>query len=290
MKCLRRISLGLALVLILIGLLFEVQPLVTAKYYYPRPWGPFITFNSPANSSYKGGTGFTLTLDISVGVVTGAPAPDESYELTYSLDGQPYKSLPVVYEGVFQEYNSMSHSVYTGRTYLPSLSEGSHTIAAHCILRVDNSIFTAEDKVIFSVDNTPPQVLILTLENKTYGTTNLPLNFTVNGPCSLAYCLDGKEEVQIEGNATLTGLTSGSHNLTVYARDIAGNSGSETIYFSIAEPFPIVTMLIVVAIIISMIVFLLIYIKRHKDKLTSLSSQKYTRIINCLFWLTNLGS
>ena len=48
-------------------------------------------------------------------------------------------------------------------------------------------------------------------------------------------------------NTTLTGLSYGTHNLTVYAVDVAGNTGtSKTVYFTISEPeqtpepFPVV--------------------------------------------------
>jgi hypothetical protein len=248
------------------GLLFEVQPLVKANYYYPRPWGPYIVFNSPTNNSYEGGAGFTPTLEISVGTMTRAQAPGESYELTYSLDGQPYKTLPTVYEGIFEDQNTMPHSVNSGRTSLPSLSEGNHTITAHCILEVDNSIFTADDRVIFNIDNTPPQILILTLENKTYHTNDLPLNFTVNEPSYLAYRLDGKE-VQIEGNTTLIGLTSGSHSFNVIANDRAGNTGnSETIFFRVIEPetFLIAAITVIIVIILTVAVTSTLLYKRHQ--------------------------
>ena len=50
----------------------------------------------------------------------------------------------------------------------------------------------------------------------------------------------------ITGNTTLSGLSSGLHKITVYAKDAFENIGaSETIYFSITEPFP--TMLVAVA-------------------------------------------
>jgi hypothetical protein len=42
--------------------------------------------------------------------------------------------------------------------------------------------------------------------------------------------------VLIEGNATLTDLAEGEHNVTIFARDNAGNVGaSETITFNISN-------------------------------------------------------
>jgi hypothetical protein len=54
-------------------------------------------------------------------------------------------------------------------------------------------------------------------ENRTYDTSSIPLNFTVNAAVSqITYCLDGVENITISGNTTLAGLANGNHNLTVY--------------------------------------------------------------------------
>lgn len=139
------------IIIILIGLFFESQPVEGAKYYYPRPWGPYIIFNSPENNSYlREDASSGITLDISVGTMTGAEAPGETYLLTYSLDAQPYQSLPTFYEGIFGgDQTSMAHSVNTGRTSLPYLPEGNHTVNAHCVLEVDNGTFTEDLKTFF---------------------------------------------------------------------------------------------------------------------------------------------
>lgn len=261
-------------VILIVSLFFEVQPLVEAKHYYPRPWGPYIIFNSPENNTYlTRGAGSTVTLDISVGTITGAQAPGETYVLTYSLDGQPYQSLPTVYEGIFGgDQTSMAHSVNTGRTSLPYLAEGNHTITAHCILLVDNSDFTEDLTTFFVIDNTAPQILIQSLNNKTYDTTNLPLNFTVNEPFyNPSYSLDGSQSVEIEGNTTLTGLTSGSHSVIIYAVDRAGNIGkSEAVYFAVSVPvlsfFSYSLVILPVGVVVILCLGLLVYFKRYKGK------------------------
>ena len=93
-------------------------------------------------------------------------------------------------------------------------------------------------------DTTPPTLSILSPENKTYAASDVPLNFTLSEPTSwIGYSLDGQANVTVGGNTTLSGLSDGSHTLTVYAKDMAGNAGtSERVCFSIdtqeAEPFP----------------------------------------------------
>lgn len=52
----------------------------------------------------------------------------------------------------------------------------------------------------------------------------------------MEYSLDGENNVTIAGNTTLIGLSAGTHNVTVYAWDDAGNVGaSDTVSFSVAD-------------------------------------------------------
>jgi hypothetical protein len=123
-----------------------------------------------------------------------------------------------------------------------------------------------------SYDGIAPKITVASPENKTYYTTDIPLNFTINEPVSqMRYKLDAQAAFEISGNTTLTGLSYGSHNLTVTATDVAGNTGtSETIYFTIAEepkPEPFPTTLVATASGASATVVgigLVIYLKKRK--------------------------
>jgi N-acetylneuraminic acid mutarotase len=89
----------------------------------------------------------------------------------------------------------------------------------------------------------PPLVVVVSPESKTYNMSSVSLKFAVNKPAAwIGYSLDGHDNVTITGNTTLTGLSNGLHNLTVYTKDAFENVGaSETVYFIIAEesePFP----------------------------------------------------
>jgi len=115
--------------------------------------------------------------------------------------------------------------------------------------------------------STPPEVSILSLENATYKSSDVPLNFTVNKTVSrISYVLDGQKNMTINGNITLTELSNGYHNLTVYAVDEAGNAGaSETVYFSVDVPFPVVTVAAVSVATIAVVgAVLLVYSKKIK--------------------------
>lgn len=124
-------------------------------------------------------------------------------------------------------------------------------------------------KVNFTIDTTPPNISVLSVKNKTYYTSDIPLNFTVNeAPSQITYVLDGQENVTIAGNTTLSGLAEGAHNVTIYALDVAGNIGSsKTIYFSISEPEPFGTIFGATASGVSIAIVsvgLLVYFKRRK--------------------------
>jgi hypothetical protein len=132
-----------------------------------------------------------------------------------------------------------------GKTELLNLSQGEHNI----ILYANDSLgnMGSSNRVFFSWDTIPPNIVIMLPQNQSYGSTDIQLTFEVNKTATwLAYSLDGQQNVTIIGNVTLPALSNGSHRLTVYATDEVGNTGSKTVYFNIAS-FPTVTIVGVAA-------------------------------------------
>jgi hypothetical protein len=79
------------------------------------------------------------------------------------------------------------------------------------------------------------------------------------------YSLDGDDNVTVAGNATLTGLAYGYHNVTVYAIDKLGNIGtSETVFFTLSEPFPTTLVVAFVLIVAVVCIGLTVYFKKRK--------------------------
>jgi hypothetical protein len=156
---------------------------------------------------------------------------------------------------------------------LTNIPDGNHTIRVYAVgsgsehYMFNWYIFyvTGLSKVNFVVDTSPPEVKVLSLENKKYDLPDLPLNFTVNEAVSqVAYSVDGQENVTIAKNTTLTGLPNGDHNVTVYATDEFGNTGaSETIYFNVEVPFP-TTVIVPFASVAVAGVGLVVYFKKRK--------------------------
>ncbi|RLF97941.1 MAG: hypothetical protein DRN49_06720 [Thaumarchaeota archaeon] len=90
-------------------------------------------------------------------------------------------------------------------------------------------------------DNVPPSIEIISPKNITYNYLNIKLEFTINEAASwIAYSLDHQENITIFTNVEAGTYTKyiyipnyGSHNIIVYAKDHAGNTGkSERIYFT----------------------------------------------------------
>ncbi len=81
----------------------------------------------------------------------------------------------------------------------------------------------------------PPQLQILSPENKTYTSKDVPLVLTVNRPTNwIGYSLDGKANVTVTGDTVLSDLAEGAHRLVVSVNDTFGNLvSSDTVYFSV---------------------------------------------------------
>jgi hypothetical protein len=191
---------------------------------------------------------------------------DGNFETWLSIDDQEPEKLVGILDSRGSAAGQLYKCQYT--VNLSGLRDGAHFIK----IRVSGDYYGPEDgnydcegNVSVIIDTTPPKVSILFLEDKTYSAASIPLNFITNERIShSSYSLDGQENVTINANTTLTGLSEGDHNVTVYATDEAGNIGaSETIYFRI-ESFP-TTLVIASVVTVAVIgIVLLVYFKKRK--------------------------
>ncbi len=221
-----------------------------------------INIISPSNSTYSSGL---LTLNVTV--KTFLNPNTSNVTLVYCIDGKTNttirtESTPVPIEVETTDANGtkttgisiQSYYLITGWATLPEMPEGSHSITVYGKYEFPGSyhnIGLDNRTVYFTVnDGNPPIISNLSLENKTYNQNNLPLSFTTDEPTSwMGFCLDGKANATITENTNLTGLSAGSHTLTIYANDTVGNMGaSETIIFTVVkETEPLPTTVIVVS-------------------------------------------
>jgi hypothetical protein len=126
---------------------------------------------------------------------------------------------------------------------------------------------TGGSSLRFTVDTTAPVVTVLGLDNKVFVEgEEIALNFTTTETASkMAYALDGQEKVLINENSTLPVLTEGTHTVTVYAWDAAGNVGvSEEVVFRVKAPesFPTITVASAVAIAVACVGLMFYFRKR----------------------------
>ena len=125
---------------------------------------------------------------------------------------------------------------------------------------------------IYVLEHVPPTISVISPANLTSGNSTIPLIFRLDKRVSSeCYSLDGQQNVTITGNTTLTGLSNGLHNITVYANDTYGNTGaSQTAFFNVVKPesFPTVTAIAIISVaaIVSISVGLLVYYRKHSHR------------------------
>jgi len=119
----------------------------------------------------------------------------------------------------------------------------------------------------YVMEHTPPTISILSPLNQTYNNSSVSLIFTVDKAFNwTGYSVDGKQNITITGNDTMTNLANGLRSITVYANDTFGNMGASTINFTVAmqEPFPTTVATVSGASLVVVIVGLVIYYKKWK--------------------------
>jgi parallel beta-helix repeat protein len=116
----------------------------------------------------------------------------------------------------------------------------------------------------------PPKIAIQSPATQQLNKSSAPLTFTVDKQVNwMGYSLDGQDNITVTGNTTISELTSGLHNVTVYAIDTFGNeASSETITFTVTlEFFPTAPVIAVsAATVIAVGLSLLIYFKNAAPK------------------------
>ena len=135
---------------------------------------------------------------------------------------------------------------------LSGLSNGAHSLVIYVQSEgqyspepykwVNFTVVSSSARKFFAVDasiedNVLPEISILSLTNGVYMRSDITLDFTLSETCSqIRYSLDGQSNVMIDGKTTLTGLPDGTHNVAIYASDLAGNTKSSVTCFTVAVP------------------------------------------------------
>ena len=239
----------------------------------PAQGGLILTYNPFADSWSFGKTSPTYGSACAIGVASGVKASKG----VYFFD----ESATYMYDPLTESWiNDTSMPTARGYAGVAVLSDDFYVIGGifapyEGYIVMTNSATTNEQYTPIGYGTVPPAVSVISPENKIYVVSNVSLAFTVNKPASwMGYSLDGQDNVTISGNTTLSGLSNGLHNVTVYAEDKFENMGaSETVTFTISretEAFSIrlaVAVAIVVAALVLMAavgVGLSAYLKKRK--------------------------
>ena len=245
---------------------------------------PTISLLSPVNQSYHSRNNVTFNLEINV---LGTPL---TYSTILGLGYDPPTTVyinpglkEVYFEAEWLQNKTLVEPNQTISLNLTEIPEGKQSITVYAVewrpnqklsineaglgkvMRYNGFYIVGSSVINFTIDTIAPIVSILSLENKTYYSPKVKLDFNVSESSSqVIYSLDRKENVTLSENTVLTGLANGDHNVTVYAVDEAGNIASQTIYFSIAEPFPTVPATAVAVTLLA--TGLLVYFKKRRMK------------------------
>jgi hypothetical protein len=193
------------------------------------------------------------------------------------VDGSDFRFIVRPEFGVFDNIADVSGKVFsepeTGVIVISANDGFRHSLNRTYYVETHISGYTSYELIVEEnvtsdlLDVTPPELVVLSPENKTYNIgKNVSVTFIVNEPTSyLWYMLDNYGEMGILRNVSLKGLPEGPHKIQICARDEAGNiKNSEVIYFSVEEPFS--TTLIVIAAITMVIIGLTILVYYYKKR------------------------
>ncbi len=251
----------------------QLSLLPKANFILP-PGNPVITIVSPTNRTYKTNTlSLDVTFETYITGYEGEPlVSNTTRTFTYTLDGSNPCSITITSSNI-QHYPG-GDAKWWGKSSLSELTEGLHNLTVNMVsdyfLEPADRFHTESNSTVnFRVDFVPQNISILMPENSTYMPNEVPLQFSIDEPASwTGYSLDGQENVTATGNLTLPELPVGLHNLTLYAKDASGNPAiTQTITFSVANPFPTVLVVTVSGASATVVfVSLLVYFKKRKRK------------------------
>jgi hypothetical protein len=239
-------------VILLAAIAIAAAQLPIAEGNFTMAPSPIIDFYSPASAPYiyRNTTvdlaGSYLILNNSVGAVDF---------MSYSLDGAN-SVLPVTKSnGTYflhsrPEISFSNYQVYSFSKPLQNLYTGNHklTLSVHCL---NGTVHMLTDEE-FIVDTTfvPPTLTVISPQNQTYNTRNVPLTYSMNSNITWtfysldAYSHQDENWTNPNGNMTLTNLQEGKHKLDIAVKSeedahVGELYSTQTVYFTVgnaAEP------------------------------------------------------
>ena len=208
----RRAVFALNAILMIIFLLQPLSQMVAVEANPYNVISPYLFIESPDASPWV--IYQTTSIPIEVEVL---PAPNTNLvEISYILDGAPNVKLSITrYETSLTCF---------GKGTLNNLTDGYHKVIA---VSVDSKGNVLSDSTTFLVNTTLRfPTLLLSPNNITYYSKEIPLTYTINDPKYWVYYqLDNLKQMHLTGNTTLSSLSEGQHTITAVASDHKTGTG-----------------------------------------------------------------
>jgi HD domain len=176
-----------------------------------------------------------FTVDTQAPVLTISQAPTGTVRsanatLTYAVD-DPRATVWCSIDGA-------AATACNGPVNLGGLPSGPHTVSLYATDPAGNSSGNASAS--FTIDNTGPVVSFTATPPASSASRTVTVSFTTDDPASVAWCsLDGNAAQACSGSVSYNNLSNGSHSISVYAIDAAGNRGAtSTTTFSVLAAAP----------------------------------------------------
>ena len=243
-----------------------MQNLEVAKAWIAAP---AIIIYSPAPIIY---TNTSLPLHVVVNILNNSP---EIVRILYCVDENSNVTLTNLTktDHVWFDPNKVG-SEFRVTSILGNLAEGNHTLRVFS-QDADGKEMSSSVEFTINTQYRYPEVPILSPQNKTYTTTEVPLTWICDEQIvSADYILDPPlyGSTTLPGNTTLTGLSNGTHTITVYVFTERGQANSQTVHFTVSpevqqqtEPFPTALVTIVSVASLSVVgIGVLVYFKKRK--------------------------
>jgi hypothetical protein len=241
---------------------------------------PIITIHTPQNGSFYP-KNLTLTFEVTIPKTNDNKSITAVVKLYYKASWEPNEiTVPQKSIGESASFSIDLSGVRGGNHSIIIYADGvgsyetkeefdakSYTMTYY----YERFKMTSFSTVSFTKDVVSPRISVLSPQNKTYFTSDIELDYTVNEDTSqILYCLDGKENQTITRSITLTDLAKGAHNVTLYAVDLAGNNVvSKTVFFSVNLPdsfpfMPVVAISAVAGVVVA--TGIIVYFKRRRSE------------------------
>jgi hypothetical protein len=194
---------------------------------------PKITIVSPSGEQIERNTTVELEISVLFMISDSVRAAPKGVQISYRVDNNSITPLDGLEMG---QWSNGWWSVW-GKTMLVDLAEGSHKVTAYA---TDSAGLHIDTTTAFTVDTRYeyPKISVISPQNKTYTTADIPIVFFVNGNISEgSIYLDTYPSQNFPiGNMTLSELKDGDYKLYLSATTERGRT-TEIVAFSVNTDF-----------------------------------------------------